>query len=77
MEPFQDEKEQREKDMASKVRLERMAEDKAVYQESLIQERKQIFDKKLKEFEVIIFISNYWLLWINFVIACSTSKLHL
>ena len=43
--------------MASKVRFERMLDDRSVYLESLIQERKQIFDKKLAEFQVIFFFS--------------------
>merc|ERR1711970_756304 len=50
-ERIKNEKEQREMDMASKVRFERMLDDRSVYLESLIQERKQIFDKKLAEFQ--------------------------
>ena len=38
--------------MESKGRLEKMAEEKAIYEETLVQERKNIYEKKLKEFEV-------------------------
>lgn len=46
------ETEQRENDLKSKERLEHMAEDKDKYLDGLIKERKTVFDKKLKEFEV-------------------------
>lgn len=48
---IENEKEQRKNDMESKIRLEKMAEDKAVYQETLVQERKTIYEKKLQEFQ--------------------------
>jgi len=49
---IQREQEQRKSDMESKVRLEKMAEEKAIYEETLVQERKNIYEKKLQEFEV-------------------------
>merc|ERR1740128_889190 len=48
---IENEKEQRKNDMESKIRMEKMAEDKAVYQETLVQERKTVYEKKLQEFQ--------------------------
>merc|ERR1719232_708827 len=52
-ERIQKEKEQRESDIANKARLAVMSADKDKYLDGLIKERKNIFEKKLKEFQVM------------------------
>ena len=53
--------------MESKGRLEKMAEEKAIYEETLVQERKNIYEKKLKEFEVRSFKGNWYCTPITFI----------
>merc|ERR1719466_146632 len=48
------EKTQRESDVTNRDRMVRMREDKDKYLESLLKERKNVFEKKITEFEVLV-----------------------
>merc|ERR1712096_272809 len=54
LEEIERKKTQRESDVTNRDRMVRMREDKDKYLESLLKERKNVFEKKITEFEVLV-----------------------